>query len=151
MSYNTKSAKVVWEGKDIAFKAKGGSGFAMRFDNPSGPNGASPMEVFAIASGACTAMDVIDILRKKRQDVTGFEVNVLGTRANEHPMVFTDMDLEYVVSGRNIDPQAVERAIELSLTKYCSVNLTLKSAGVKINGHFRIIEETEAVKEPLTM
>lgn len=145
MGYNTKTAKVVWEGKDIAFKAKGGSGFAMRFDNPAGPNGASPMEVFAIAAGACTAMDVIDILRKKRQDVTGFEVNVIGTRASEHPMVFTEMDLEYVVSGRNIDPQAVQRSIDLSLTKYCSVNSTLKNAGVKINGHYRIVEESEPV------
>jgi len=145
MGYNTKKAKVVWEGKDIAFKATGDSGFAMRFDNPAGPNGASPMEVFAMAAGACTAMDVIDILRKKRQDVSSFEVNVIGNRATAHPMVFTEIDLEYVVGGRNIDPRAVERAIELSLTKYCSVNITLKNAGVKINGHFRIIEEAEPV------
>lgn len=145
MSYNTKTAKVVWAGKDIAFKATGGSGFTLRFDNPAGPNGASPMEVFAMAAGACTAMDVIDILRKKRQDVSGFEINVLGSRASEHPMVFTELDLEYVVSGRNIDPRAVERAIELSLTKYCSVNATLKNAGVKINGHFRIVAAAEPV------
>jgi putative redox protein len=140
MSYNSKSAQIVWEGKDVAFKGTGGSGFSMRFDNPSGPKGASPMEVVAMASGACTAMDVIDILRKKRQDVTGFEVNVLGQRTTEHPMVFTEIDLEYVVTGRNIDPKAVERAIELSLTKYCSVNVSLQAGGVKIKSQYRVIE-----------
>jgi putative redox protein len=140
MSFNTKSAQIVWEGKDVSFQATGGSGYSMRFENPSGPKGASPMEVLAIASGACTAMDVIDILRKKRQDVANFEVNVLGTRATEHPMVFVEMDLEYVVTGRGIDPRAVERAIELSLTKYCSVNISLKASGIKINSHYRIVE-----------
>ncbi len=140
MAYNSKSAQIVWEGKDVAFKATGGSGFSIRFDNPSSPKGASPMEMVAMAAGACTAMDVIDILRKKRQDVSGFEVNVLGQRATEHPMVFTEVDLEYVVTGRNLDPRAVERSIELSLTKYCSVNATLKAGGVKINSHYRIVE-----------
>jgi putative redox protein len=143
MAYNSKTAQIVWEGKDVAFKATGGSGFSMRFDNPSGPKGASPMEVVAMASGACTAMDVIDILRKKRQDVTGFEVNVVGQRTNEHPMVYTEIDLEYVISGRHIDPKAVERAIDLSLTKYCSVNASLKGGGVKINSQYRINELAE--------
>jgi putative redox protein len=143
MAYNTKSAHIVWEGKDVAFQATGGSGFSMRFANPAGPTGASPMEALAMAAGACTAMDVIDILRKKRQDVASFEVNVLGTRATEHPMVFTELDLEYVVAGRNLDPRAVERAIDLSLTKYCSVNISLKNGGVKVNGHFRIVELAE--------
>lgn len=145
MGFNTKTARVIWEGKGVAFQATGGSGFSMRFDNPSSPKGASPMEVLAIAAGACTAMDVIDILRKKRQDVSGFEVNVLGQRASEHPMVFTEVDLEYVVTGRNLDSRAVERAIELSLTKYCSVNSTLKRAGVRVNSHYRIVELAEPV------
>lgn len=140
MTYNTKSAQIVWEGKDVSFTGTGGSGFSMRFENPSGPKGGSPMEVLVMASGACTAMDVIDILRKKRQDVTSFEVNVLGTRAKEHPMVYTEIDLEYVVTGRNIDPRAVERAIDLSLEKYCSVNISLKNGGVKVNSRYRIVE-----------
>lgn len=144
MSYNSKNAQLVWEKQGVGFKASGGSGYTMRFDNPSGPNAASPMEIVAIASGACTAMDVIDILRKKKQEVTGFEVNVVGARAAEHPMVFTEIDLEYVVRGRNIEPKAVERSIELSLTKYCSVNNMLMHS-VKINHHYRIVEEVEAV------
>jgi putative redox protein len=139
---NTKTAKLVWEGNGLAFAATGGSGYSMRFDNPSGPKGASPMEVVAMAAGGCTAADVIDILRKKRQDVTGFEVNVVGLRSSEHPMVFTEIDLEYVVRGRSIDPKAVERSIELSLTKYCSVNSMLQHS-VKINSRYRIIEEAQ--------
>lgn len=139
MSENTKSANLVWEGKGLAFRAIGGSGYQIRFDNPAGPNGVSPMELVALASGGCTASDVISILQKKQQQVAGFEVNVIGIRATEHPKVFTEIDLEYVVTGYHVDPKAVERAIELSLTKYCSVNLMLEKA-VKINHRYRIIE-----------
>ncbi|MEK7278829.1 MAG: OsmC family protein [Chloroflexota bacterium] len=80
------------------------------------------------------------MLRKKHQDVTGFEVNVVAVRASEHPIVYTEIDIEYVVRGREIDPKAVERSIELSLTKYCSVNLMLQHTA-KITSHYRIEEE----------
>jgi putative redox protein len=139
MSENTKSGHVVWEGQGLAFRASGGSGYQIRFDSPAGPDGASPMELVALASAACTASDVISILQKKQQKVAEFEVNIVGLRAADHPKVFTEIDLEYVVTGQGIDPQAVERAIELSLTKYCSVNWMLEKA-VKINHRYRIIE-----------
>ncbi len=139
MSENTKSANLVWEGQGLAFRAMGGSGFQLRFDSPSSPNGASPMELVALASAGCTASDVISILQKKQQRVIEFEVNVVAIRAAEHPKVFTEIDLEYVVTGRGIDPKAVERAIELSLTKYCSVNLMLEKTA-KINHRYRIVE-----------
>ncbi|MBI2976388.1 MAG: OsmC family protein [Chloroflexi bacterium] len=141
MSYNLKKATLTWEGHDLAFAATGGSGHTIHFGNPAGPNGGSPMEAIVMASGGCTASDVIDILRKKRQDVTGFEVNVAGSRTAEPPMLYTEIDLEYVVRGRHIDPTAVARAIELSLTKYCSVNIMLEKGGVKINSRYRIEEE----------
>ncbi len=139
MSENTKSANLVWEGNGLAFRALGGSGFQLRFDNPPGPEGASPMELVALAAGGCTASDVIAILQKKQQQVTGFEVNVIALRATEHPKVFTEIDLEYVVTGHQIEPKALERAIDLSLTKYCSVNKMLENT-VKINHRYRIIE-----------
>ncbi len=139
MSENTKTGRVVWEGHDLAFQASGGSGYQIRFDVPAGPDGGSPMELVALASAACTASDVISILQKKQQKVTEFEVNVVGVRAADHPKVFTEIDLEYVLTGQAIDPKAVERSIELSLTKYCSVNKMLEKA-VKINHHYRIIE-----------
>ena len=139
MSETMKTAHLVWEGQGLAFRGLGGSGYQVRFDNPSGPTGASPMELVALASGGCTASDVISILQKKQQKVAGFEVNVVGMRATDHPKVFTEIDLEYVVTGYDLDPKAVERAIELSLTKYCSVNKMLENS-VKINHHYRIIE-----------
>jgi putative redox protein len=139
MSENTKSGHLVWEGQGLAFQAIGGSGFQMRFDSPASPQGGSPMELVALASAACTASDVISILQKKQQQVMEFEVNVIGVRATDHPKVFTEIDLEYVVTGRDVDPKAVERAIELSLTRYCSVNLMLEKA-VKINHRYRVVE-----------
>ena len=139
MGRNIKSGHVVWEGQGLAFRAIGGSGYQIRFDGPAGPQGGSPMEVVALASAGCTASDVISILQKKQQQVTEFEVNVVGLRAADHPKVFTEIDLEYVVTGHGIDPKAVERAIELSLTKYCSVNKMLEKS-VKINQRYRIVE-----------
>jgi putative redox protein len=143
MSENAKSAHATWEGQGLAFTVVGGSGFTLRTDNPSGPNAASPMELVAMASATCTASDVISILQKKQQQVTSFEVHVLAPRASEHPKVFTEINLEYVVTGRAINPKAVERAIELSLTKYCSVNKLLEKA-VKINHTYRLVEAEAA-------
>ena len=139
MSENTKSGHVVWEGQGLAFRAIGGSGYQIRLDNPAGPQGGSPMELVALASAGCTASDVISILQKKQQKVAEFEVNIVGIRAADHPKVFTEIELEYVVTGQNIDPKAVERAIELSLTRYCSVNKMLEHS-VKINQRYRIVE-----------
>ena len=138
MSENNKSGHVVWEGQGLAFRAIGGSGYSVRFDSPAGPNGSSPMELVALASAGCTASDVISILQKKQQKVTEFEVNVVGSRAADHPKVFIEIDLEYVVTGQDVDPKAVERAIELSLGKYCSVNKMLENT-VKINHRYRIV------------
>ncbi|MFN8595850.1 MAG: OsmC family protein [Anaerolineae bacterium] len=138
-----KTASATWEGQGVAFTVMGGSGFTLRTDNPSGPNAASPMELVAMASAACTASDVISILQKKQQRVTGFEVRVVGPRAADHPKVFTEINLEYIVTGHNIDPKAVERAIELSLTKYCSVNKMLEKA-TPIKHSYRIIEAETA-------
>jgi putative redox protein len=139
MSENIKSGHVVWEGQGLAFRALGGSGYQLRFDSPASPSGGSPMELVALASAACTASDVISILQKKQQKVTEFEVKVVGIRSADHPRVLTEIDLEYVVTGQGVDPKAVERSIELSLTKYCSVNKMLENS-VKINHRYRIVE-----------
>lgn len=139
MSDNLKAAHATWAGQGLAFTVAGGSGFTLRTDNPPGPDAASPMELVAMASATCTASDVISILQKQQQHVTNFEVHVSAPRAAEHPRVFTEMRIEYVVTGQTIDPKAVERAIELSLTRYCSVNQMLEKA-VKINHHYRIVE-----------
>ena len=128
MSENTKSGHAVWEGQGLAFRAIGGSGYQVRFDSPAGPDGGSPMELVALASAGCTASDVISILQKKQQAVTEFEVNVLARRASDHPKVFTEIDLEYAVTGHGIDPQAVE-VTRFSLSLKALEDLRARTAG----------------------
>ncbi len=138
-----KDAKVVWK-EGLAFEGIGGSGFTVSLDTlaeEGGGTGFSPMEVLLVSLAGCTAMDVISILKKKRQDVTSFEVRAHGLRADDHPKIYTDITLEYVVRGHGVDPKAIERAIELSETKYCSVAGMLKKAA-NITTTFRI-EEAE--------
>ena len=81
--------------------------------------GPQPHRLLLQAVAGCTAMDVLSILRKKRQLVSGLTVHVQGSRADQHPKVYTQIEVLYQVRGRNIDPHAVARAIELSVTRYC--------------------------------
>lgn len=89
-------------------------------------NGVRPMEMIALGLAGCTAMDVISILRKKRQEVTQFDVQVNADRSADHPRVFTRAVITYVVAGNSIEEDAVLRAIELSATKYCPVYAMLE-------------------------
>jgi len=84
------------------------------------------MELIAIGVAGCTAMDVISILQKKRQEVTEFAVELEASQAEEHPRAFTEMKIHYRITGRGIDPAAVERAIELSETRYCPAQAMFK-------------------------
>ncbi len=131
----------------LHFTAVADSGFTVHMDTkaPAGEasQGASPMELLMIGLAGCTAMDVVSILRKKRQNLTGFEIRIHGDRATEHPKVFTDFELEYIVRGVDIDPSAVERAILLSVENYCSVHAMLEKAA-HIRTRFTIIQEQEA-------
>lgn len=120
-----------WAG-GMAFDGVGPSGFVQHLDsdvNSGGQNsGVRPMELIAMGLAGCTGMDVISILNKKKQIVTGFQVNVHAERAGDHPKVFTQSVIEYVVHGTNIDENAVRRAIELSVEKYCPAHAMLSKA-----------------------
>ena len=94
--------------------------------------GPQPHRLLLLAMAGCTAMDVLAILRKKRQQVSGLSVEVQGSRADQHPRVYTRFEVLYRVRGTNIDPQAVARAIELSTTRYC-IGSCASIAGVKEN------------------
>ncbi|HEY9088064.1 MAG TPA: OsmC family protein [Anaerolineaceae bacterium] len=135
-------AKVVWK-HGLSFTGLADTGFELPLGaDPSvgGENdGFRPMELFAIGLAACTGMDVISILRKKQQDVTAFEVRTHVNRTDQHPKVFSAVEVEYVVSGRSIDPAAVERSVELSITKYCPAQAMLSKA-VPITHKITIIE-----------
>src|SRR5687768_4122929 len=100
----------------------------------------SPIELLLVALGTCTATDVASILKKKRQHVTRYTVEVSGERRDEYPRSFTSMKVHHILTGRAISAKAVAHAIELSETKYCSVSNTL-SPKVKIQSTFEIIEE----------
>lgn len=134
-----------WQG-GFAFEAANQAGLTITMDSPiaEGPlKGPSPMQVLLMSLAGCTAMDVIGILEKKRQDVTAMKVNVTGDRTEDHPRYFTDIELEFVVRGRNVDPKAVERAIELSFEKYCSASANLQPKS-RITHRFRVEEESQA-------
>ena len=121
-------AKVVWV-SERQFVAESGSGHAIVMDASAkgkGRNtGPSPMEMLLMGMAGCSGIDVVSILEKQRQAITGVQVAVQAERASEFPMVFTRIEVEYIVSGRNISEQAVLRAIELSETKYCSATVML--------------------------
>jgi len=123
----TKTATLTLTG-GMRFEAVPGSGHGIVIDDGPDGDGPSPAELLGIALGGCTAMDVISILRKKRQVVTGYEVRVTGLQREERPRAFLRFDVVHVLDG-DLDPDAVRRAIELSSRKYCSVGSTL-STGV---------------------
>ena len=115
-------AKVDWHGK-LSFTGSADTGFEVPLGaNPKvgGDNdGFRPLELMAVSLAGCTAMDVISILQKKRQQITDFRVEVDADRTDEHPKVFTEAVVEYHVTGKDVDEKAVVRAIELSATRYC--------------------------------
>jgi putative redox protein len=123
--------KVTWS-DGLTFTGTGPSGFSVPVGADPGLGGAGdgfrPLELLALSLAGCTAMDVMSILTKKQEQVSGFEVLVHGKRQAEHPKVFTAAGVLYQVRGRNISETAVRRAIELSVTKYCPAFAMLAKA-----------------------
>jgi len=125
------------------FVGESGSGHAVVIDGPleaGGRNlGIRPMELVLSGLGACTAFDVVSILKKSRQKVTDCRVELDAERADEVPKVFTRIHIHFVITGQDLKAAAVERAIELSAEKYCSATIML-SASVEISHDFEIVE-----------
>lgn len=125
------TAKVSWVDGAL-FVAEAGSGHTFTMDGSAevgGRNlGARPMEVMLIGMGGCTAIDVVSMLKKQRQDIVGVEVALVGERATEHPMVYTEVKLVYTVRGRKLNKALVERAVSLSDEKYCSATAMFKKS-----------------------
>jgi putative redox protein len=137
-------AKVVWRQR-MTFDASADSGFTVTMGaDPSvggDDDGPRPMEFLLMGLAGCTAMDVLSILNKKRQKVTGFEVRAHADRAPGHPKIFTAITLHYIVRGQGIDPAAVQRAMELSEKTYCPAQ-AMFSQVAPITLSYEIIEET---------
>ena len=130
--------------RGMQFKGRATSGHTLTMDAEEeaggGNTGFRPMELLLVGFGGCSGMDVISILRKKRQQVTGLEINVKGEQQDDYPHIYKEVHIEYVVKGKGVQKEAVERSIQLSLEKYCSVGATLAKAGT-ITHSYRIIEE----------
>lgn len=113
----------------MSFIAETGSGHMVPMDGAPAAGGRDlaprPMELLLAGAGGCTAFDVITILRKGRQDIVDCTVNLTAERAEADPKVFTRIDMHFVVTGRGLKPEAVERAIKLSAEKYCSASIML--------------------------
>jgi putative redox protein len=120
----------------MRFDVETGSGHHVPLDaaeQNGGQNSApQPMEMLLVGLAGCTAMDIISILRKKRQDIIGYELRIHGERVEEHPRVFVHITVEHIFTGHNIRPEAVERAIELTEERYCGASAMLgKTATLK--------------------
>ena len=135
-------ATIHYAGDDL-FVAVTPSGHAQTLDTDhERSTAATPMELLLLALGSCTAVDVISILKKKRERVTDYRVEVRGERRAEHPRKYTRFDVRHIVRGHNVSEKAVAQAIELSETKYCSVAATLSPAA-EIVSSYEIIEEEQ--------
>ena len=145
-------AKVTWQ-DNMIFNGIADSGFDIQLDAHQKVGGEGrgfiPMELMALSLAGCTAMDVISILRKKRQDVTDFEVRVDAPRAKEHPKVFTRAAVDYMVSGHDVDERAVVRAIQLSTESYCPAHAMLSKV-IPIDLRYQIFEDEDGDKRLVT-
>ncbi len=128
----------------LQFVGEAASGHAIVMDGDievGGRNtGTRPMELLLIGIGGCSGMDVVSILKKKKQEVRGLEIKVNGQKAENYPKKFTDIDMEFIIRGKNIAEEAVKKAVELSMEKYCSVKATLEGSA-KITWSWKIVEE----------
>lgn len=131
----------VWRG-GTAFELTSGSGHGAMIDGEA-RQGMSPMEMLLGALVGCAAADIITILQKKRQAVTNLEGRVHGVRCVEHPRVYTEIQVKFLVTGHAVDPEAVRRAIELTETKYCSVAASMAKRAQMVFD-FEIIEAEPA-------
>ncbi|QNA98772.1 OsmC family protein [Massilia sp. Se16.2.3] len=136
--------KVSWNGPSgMSFRAQTGSGHMVAMDGAPGGGGHNlaprPMEMLLVGTGGCTAYDVVLILQRGRENVLGCDVTLQAERAATDPKVFTKINFHFVVTGRNLKPAAVERAVKLSHEKYCSASIMLAHS-VEMTHSVEIVE-----------
>ena len=140
MTDTQRKATIQFAGEDV-FVGVSPSGHAQVVETNSQRSiAATPMELLLLALGSCTGADVISILKKKRQRVTDYRIEVSGERRDDHPRSYTKMFVKHIVHGHGVSPQAVAQAIELSDSKYCSVAATLRGSA-EIVTTYEIIED----------
>jgi len=131
-------ARVKWV-EGLTFLGESASGHQVLMDGNAGDKAPSPMEMLLMSAGGCSAIDVVSILQKGRNDVRDCEVKLTSERREEAPRLFTHINLHFIVTGKALTDKIVERAVSLSAEKYCSVSLMLGKAA-KITHSFEVIE-----------
>jgi putative redox protein len=128
----------------MCFEAETGSGHQLILDaaeqHGGEDRGPRPMEMLLVALATCAGMDILAILKKKRQEISGYEVGVLGTRTEEHPRIFVEIVVEHIFTGHAIQTQAVQRAIDLTEERYCGASAILRKSA-NLTHSFTIIEK----------
>lgn len=132
-----KTARAIWKGEALEFHGVLGSGYKLDMSSNPSTHGGSPMELLLAGVVGCTAIDIVLILQKKRKAITGVEVEIIGTRADEIPKVYTDAELRYTITG-DVDTKSVEDAIKLTKEKYCSASIMFAAAGVEFTTSYVI-------------
>lgn len=132
-----------WQGGGT-FIGKNATGGTVQMGKLNDRPGVSPIEMILLGLAGCTGVDIVDILEKKRQPLKALKVNVRGKRAEDYPKVFKEIEVTYLIWGDGIDPNAVERAIQLSETKYCSVSAMLCSVA-DIRSTYQILKSEESL------
>jgi putative redox protein len=127
----------------MRFDVETGSGHRVLLDaaehNGGQNTGPQPMEILLVGLAGCAGMDIIAILRKKRQDITAYEIRIHGERTEEYPRVFVEITIEHIFTGHAVQPEAVKRAIDLTEERYCGASAMLGKTA-KLTHTFRIIE-----------
>jgi len=133
-------ATVHYGGNDFFIGISPGGHAQVMETNGERCSAATPVELLLVALGGCTGSDIVDILRKKREQITDYRIEVTGKRRTDFPRSFKTIQLRHIIKGRNISESAVKQAIELSDSKYCSVAATLRPTA-EISVSFEIIQE----------
>ena len=130
--------------EDVMFVAESDSGHAIVLDGAAeggGRNrGMRPLELMALSVGSCSSYDVVSILKKARQEISGCEASIKAQRVDAVPAVFESIHLHFTVTGKALSDKQVERAVSLSADKYCSASIMLRDAGVKITHSYEVLE-----------
>jgi len=145
MGDNWREVVAEWQGEG-AFIGRNATGGSVQMGTIDEKPGVSPMELLLVGVAGCTGMDIADIMRKKRQAVQALKVKVRGKRAETYPMIFTEIEVTYLVWGEQIDPKALEQAIQLSEEKYCSASAMLRAAA-QVRSSYRILAPGQAEEE----
>jgi len=141
MASEWKSVSATWKG-DLTFIGESAEGGTVQMGPFDGKEGIGPMKLVLAGLAGCTGIDIVSILKKKKVTLTGFKVNVRGKRADTYPMVYTDIEVEYILWGDNLKTRDVEQAIKLSEQKYCSVSAMLEKTA-NIRSSYRIMKPGE--------